>query len=276
MRPAPYIFEEPTNLAQAFQNLKHGTPIAGGQNLMAALRMRQINTPCLVSLEKIECFSNDIQITGDAIRIGALTTISELLNCAVITNELPWLHAAASRLGDTQVKNLATVVGNICWSDPRANMSVALLASRAEIKVVNEKLLERSVAIRDFFTGFQKNCLDNELVSSILVPRNSGDAGAYTEFSRQPNDLALVNVCVVNNQKSMVAVTGGTCSTPIVVTLEDPGNVKNGDSTLHRVISKLEDCADQFVSDQFGSSSYKLELAQVLLKRTLLIVREQL
>lgn len=38
MRPAPYIFEEPTNLAQAFQNLKHGTPIAGGQNLMAALR----------------------------------------------------------------------------------------------------------------------------------------------------------------------------------------------------------------------------------------------
>ena len=76
MRPAPYTFEEPTNLKQAFANLKDGTPIAGGQNLMPALRMRQIDTPCLVSLEKIRSFSSDILVTIDAIQIGALTTIS--------------------------------------------------------------------------------------------------------------------------------------------------------------------------------------------------------
>ena len=276
MRPAPYTFEEPTNLTQAFTNLKDGMPIAGGQNLMPALRMRQIDTPCLVSLEKIDAFSNDILVTVDAIQIGALTTIGELLNCAVIERELPWVHTAASKLGDTQVKNLATVVGNVCWSDPRANMSIALLASRAEIKVVNEKRLERSIPIRDFFTGFQENCLNGELVGSILIPRNSGDAGVYHEFSRQPNDLALVNVCVVSNQEGVVAAIGGTSATPIVVTLEYTDNVKNNDSILNRIISLLENYADQFTTDQFGSSGYKLELARVLLKRALPIVGEQL
>jgi carbon-monoxide dehydrogenase medium subunit len=275
MRPAPYTFEEPTNLTQAFVNLKDGMPIAGGQNLMPALRMRQIDTPCLVSLEKIESFSNDILVTVDAIQIGALTTISELLNCAVIEKELPWLHTAASKLGDTQVKNLATVVGNVCWSDPRANMSIALLASRAEIKVVNGKRLERSIPIGDFFTGFQENCLDDELVSSILIPRNSVDVGIYDEFSRQPNDLALVNVCAVNSQEGVTTAIGGTSTTPIVVTQEHTDNVKNNDSILDRIVLLLENDIDQFATDQFGSSRYRLELVHVLLKRALPIVVER-
>jgi CO/xanthine dehydrogenase FAD-binding subunit len=155
-------------------------------------------------------------------------------------------------------------------------MSIALLASQAEIKVVNEKRLERSIPIKDFFTGFQENCLDDELVSSILIPRNSGDVGIYDEFSRQPNDLALVNICVVNKREGLTAAIGGTCTTPIVATLEHTDNVKNNDSILNRIILTLENYANQFATDQFGSSRYKLELVRVLLKRALPIVGEQL
>lgn len=265
MRPAPFDYEEPTDLRQAFQGLKKGVPFAGGQSLMPALRMRQLEVNSLISLEKIVGLKKKITYTTNHIQLGALTTIRDLLDCHVIRQELPWLSEAASKLGDVQVRNLATVVGNICWSDPRANMSIALLASQAEVIAVDKNLKERFIPIEKFFIGFQKNVLNNELVTCIKLPRNINNSGCYKEFSRQPNDLALVNVCVIRTTEHVVAAVGGTSNIPLLIRLKSKEDT-NKAAEISKMLSKHK---HEFESDQFGSDVYKLELAENLISQTL-------
>ena len=265
MRPGPFDYYEPENIAQALDLIAEATVIAGGQSLIPSMRLRQVTVNKLISISKIAELSDDIIKKANSIEIGALTTLSDLLSSQIVEKYTPWLQEAAQQVGDVQVRNLATVVGNICWSDPRANMSIALLASNAIITTINTNLQEKKISLKDFFLSFQKNSLQNELVTNILIPNHEPTAGRYLEFSRQRNDLALVNVGAVSSEKKTTLVIGGTRNVPLII--ETDGHDKRNHAAT--IMNKIPDHLNDFHTDQYGSQQYRLELAISLARNVL-------
>jgi len=273
MRPGAFTYTRPATLADALRALAAGAvPLAGGQSLIQAMRLRAAEPQAVVDLAGVAELSDEITIGDDLITIGARVTHRALLEHAVIASELPWLHDAAQALGDVQVRNLGTVLGNVCWADPRANMPVALLACDAVVTAVapsHGELVDR-IALGDFFTGFRSHALNGRLATSIEIKRHGDARGCYLEFSRQRQDLALVNVCVVRSASHARVAVGGIDPMPVrlpeVETAILEGDAADVVNALHENLVRGRHAPQV---DHHGSDEYKLGLAVTLVRRAL-------
>jgi len=275
VRPAPFRYVKPKTLEQALHAVNSGAiPIAGGQSLIQAMRLRTAEPASIVDLNSVSELSDDIQCNSETIIIGALTTHRQLSEHPTINDEFPWLAKAVRELGDVQVRNRGTVLGNVCWADPRANMAVALLASDAVITATSSASkgkLER-ISITDFFNGFRRNVLGPKLATSIELLRNPNTVGCYIEFSRQPQDLALCNVCVVHRDTGTAVAVGGIDQQPIRVSQLEPVLRDQGlsDKLLTtRIEQTIAEIQLDPIDDQFGSPAFKQHLAATLIERAI-------
>lgn len=278
MRPAPFEYSRPSSLQAALAAIAGGaTPLAGGQSLLQAMRLRAAEPAALVDINAVAELSREIVFDATVVGIGALTTHAALLDDVRVAAEMPWLTAAARALGDVQVRNLGTVLGNVCWADPRANMLVALLASDAVVRVrALEDAAERRVPLADFVTGFRATALGRGLATGLEVPRRPAH-GVYLEFSRQRQDLALVNVCVVRAPGHARVAVGGVHQQALrLAALEArlaqrPLPEAVDDATLADLFDGL---ALDPIRDAYGSPEYKQQLARVLIGRALRTIAE--
>lgn len=273
MRPADFDYSRPSTLADALQSTRQGAlPLAGGQTLLPALRQRELAPRALVDLACVSELSSELHWLAESLAIGALVTHQTLASDSRIGAELPWLAQAARQLGDVQVRNRGTTLGNVCWADPRANMLVALGASDAVV-VVQDAVgaLPRRLPIADFVTGFRSTCLAGGIATALELPLGPR-RGIYLEFARQPQDLALVNVCVVRGPGMARIVVGGVHDRPVrLARLE--ALVATGDprqppppATLAEALGELDLATP---ADLHGSADYRRHLAVVLLQRAL-------
>ena len=273
MRPGAFTYTRPATLADALRALAAGAvPLAGGQSLIPAMRLRAAEPKALLDLAGVAELSDEIAVSDQLITIGARVTHRALAEHPLIGAEMPWLREAALALGDVQVRNLGTVLGNVCWADPRANMPVALLASDAVVTAVAAAHGDRveRIALSDFFTGFRSHALHGRLATSIEIKRQAGAHGCYLEFSRQRQDLALVNVCVIRSAKQARVAVGGIDPMPVRLP-EVEAAIVNGDGAdiVHALHTNLVRGRHAPVLDQHGSDEYKLGLAVTLVRRAL-------
>jgi CO/xanthine dehydrogenase FAD-binding subunit len=271
MRPAPFSYSRPATIAEALRALgAGGVPLAGGQSLIQAMRLRTAEPRALVDLAGVAELSDTITITDQHVVIGARVTHRALLEHPTVAREMPWLTAAAQALGDVQVRNRGTVLGNVCWADPRANWTVAMLASDAAVSALSPQEPSRvqRIATSEFFTGYRSQVLGNRLATALEVPRRHGARGSYVEFARQPQDLALVNVCVVTSSAGTRVAVGGIDARPVRLRGVESALDNGGD--LDAVLAaSLAPSLHTPVADTHGSASYKLGLAATLIKRAL-------
>lgn len=278
MRPAPFSYTRPANLHAALAAIADGAlPLAGGQSLLQAMRLRSAEPAAVVDLNAVAELSRGHHWQASTLTIGALATHASIVAADDIAQEMPWLCAAARALGDVQVRNLGTILGNVCWADPRANMLIALLASDAIVVARHPaESGERRIAIEHFVTGFREHALDGALAVALEVPRRTAH-GAYLEFSRQRQDLALVNVCVVRGERHARVAIGGIHRTPVrAVAFEELLAAR----PLHALPSATElagllDGLDLVpIEDAHSTPGYKCELARVLVMRALRAIAE--
>jgi len=263
MRPAAFEFLRPRTIDEALMAIAHGAqPLAGGQSLLAAMRLRDAEPTALIDLDAIDALDAELRFDDEHLHIGAHVTHRLLAESAAVANGLPWLCDAARQLGDVQVRNLGTVLGNVCWADPRANLAVALLASDACVIAAGPDGARERIGLGEFFTGFRRNALGPRLAIALVVPCHAGARGAYLEFSRQRQDLALINVCVVRQGELMRIAVGGIAAVPVRLHAVEDAGVAALDSTL---------TTDHYtpIADQHGGADYKLHLARVLVRRAL-------
>jgi len=216
MRPSPFAYSRPHRLADALAETALGAvPLAGGQSLIPAMRQREAAPAALVDLNQIDELPAALAWTGQSLRIGARVTHAQLLADAAVAARLPWLTQAVRTLGDVQVRQRGTPVGNVCWADPRANLLVALLACDAVVHLQGpQDAAPRQLALADFITGFRRTAAGAAIVTTLEVPLQFSQ-GTYVEFSRQRQDLALVNLCVVRGAGSARVVVGGLDQRPL-------------------------------------------------------------
>jgi carbon-monoxide dehydrogenase medium subunit len=279
----PFAYHTPETVKDAAGLLEQygGTAkvFAGGTDIMVMLRDRIISVDNIIDIKKIPGLRGIEWNPATGLHIGALTTITDIVESAVVLEKYPSLKKSAEVLGSPQVRNKATIGGNICRSSPSADTPPSLIAFDAVVTIggVNG---ERTVPIGEFFTGPGRNVLDKELVTGITLPAIKGAYGtAFGKISRVSEDLSKVNCAVV------LKMTDKTCSDIRVVlgaVGATPVRAKNVEGVLRgQVVTDelIEKAADKVtedikpIDDIRSTAAYRNKVGRVLIKR---LVKEAL
>jgi CO/xanthine dehydrogenase FAD-binding subunit len=171
------------------------TPIAGGTELMVALGAGRLQPKKLISLWNLEEL-RFIDITPDAIILGAGTTFTDIRKHPVIAEEFPILAQAASWTGSIANQNRGTIGGNIVNASPAADTPPALLAYDAELSLISTRG-SRTLPYRDFHLAYKETALEpDELLHSITILRNYTDYKSYIRKVGTRNAQAISKVAI--------------------------------------------------------------------------------
>lgn len=192
---------EPKSIDEALSLLtKHGTEakvIAGGTDVMVDIKYKE-EPGCLINIKKIPGLTG-IHENGGSLRIGPLATIRELETNAILRDKLPVLWEAAHQFASLQVRNTATIGGNICRASPSGETLAPLLVLEASAKCAFSEG-EQNQPFMKFFQGPGKSVLGGKgLLTEIDVPYPpAGSKGVYLKHAvRGAMDIAMVGVAVL-------------------------------------------------------------------------------
>lgn len=177
-------------------SLENAKFIAGGTDVMVQIRQKKIAPAHLISLRNIKGFAT-IE-TGDGLQIGGGVTHSDIVASGFIQKQYPALTDAAGKVGSRQIRNVATVSGNICNAAPSADTACPLLVLDADVRVAGPRG-ERRVPLDDFFLGAGRvDLAPGELVTGFRLPPFGQNTGsAYIKHTRrQAMDLPMVGIAV--------------------------------------------------------------------------------
>ena len=200
-----FTLERPTSLAAAEQLTTGGAKaLAGGQTLLASMKLRLSSPDQLVDLSGIKDLSS-IKREGNTFVIGAMARHADVAIHAELKAALPALADLAANIGDRQVRAMGTLGGSVANNDPSACYPSAVLALGATIHTTSRK-----IAADDFFLGMFATALnEGELITAISFPIPK--RAAYMKFKQSASRFALVGVFVAQFDAGVrVAVTGAS------------------------------------------------------------------
>ena len=243
--------------------------IAGGTDLVALMKDRAVTPKYVIDVKPISSLGYIEWDERGGLSIGALTKICEILNSDVIKEKYFSLHQAAESFGTTQVRNMATIGGNICRSSPSADTVPPLLAFDARVKLVGPKG-ERTVLLADFFTGPGENVLDNEILTEIKVPPLQRPYGtAFKKVARSSEDLARVNcavkIVISDGKCEDVRIAFGTVA-PTPIRAKKVEQALQGKEISAKVIEKAAGKVAKDITPQ-SDVEYKIYICRTLIKR---------
>jgi aerobic carbon-monoxide dehydrogenase medium subunit len=176
--------------------------LAGGQSLIAAMKLRLAKPSSVVDLGSIKGLSG-IKADAKAVTIGAMTRHAEVAASAAVKKAIPALAALAGGIGDRMVRNMGTIGGSLANNDPAADYPAGVLGLGATI-VTNK----RKIAADDFFKGMYETALGKgEIIEEVSFPIPK--RAAYMKFKNPASRYAIVGVFVADfGSSARVAVTG--------------------------------------------------------------------
>jgi len=176
--------------------------LAGGTDLMPQTRGGRLQLqPVLMNVRHVAELKGVVDEGGIA-RIGALVTITELLESALVRQRLNLLWQACDHFASDQIRNVATVGGNLCNASPAGDTLVPLLAMDAQVVLAHKQngaVHERRVPLTAFFVSPGRTCrARSELLTAVEVPLSPpGFAGEfYKHGSRPALDIAAISIAV--------------------------------------------------------------------------------
>jgi aerobic carbon-monoxide dehydrogenase medium subunit len=250
--------------------------LAGGTDLLPQMKnsvvmpKRVIDLSGVARVKIVECDTKGL-------RIGAAVPARQVEQDPRVREGYAAVAESAALLGSVQVRNLATVGGNICNAAPSADMAPPLVALEAQAVIAGPKG-ERRVPLSDFFTGVRKTVVGpDELLVEIFVPApGPHSGGSYIRHTpRRELDIAVVGVA------SQVTIANGVCAkarislaavapTPVRATAAEAA--LEGKPLTPELIERAADLAGQAakpISDQRGSADFRRHLVRILTRRTL-------
>ena len=190
---------EPTTVAEACTLLaEHGSGarvVAGGQRLSLLLRRGELKPSCLVSVKNAAGLDS-ITASKEGTKIGSMVTLQRLETARSEHPTLRALSETVADVADRQIRNRATLGGNICEAHPASDITVVLMALNAAVKLVSTDG-ERVVQLRDFVTdAFTTAAQSGELLTEVIIPPftlpHSG--AVYHRFALRAGDYPVVGV----------------------------------------------------------------------------------
>ena len=272
---------EPKSLSEALSVLeKHGAEtkvIAGGTDVMVDIKFKE-EPGGLVNIKKIPGLTG-IQENGGSLRIGALTTIRDLETNALVREKLPVLWEAAHQFASLQVRNTATIGGNICRASPSGETLAPLIVLDAKAKLAFADG-EKTVPFTSFFQGPGKSSAGaTGLLTEIEVPYPAaGSKGVYLKHAvRGAMDIAMVGVAVLitpdagkNNVQDARIGLGAVAPTPVRASkTEALLRGKPLTSALLKEAAAMAASESSPISDQRSSAENRRWIVEALTRRGL-------
>ena len=175
-------------------------PVAGGTDLLIRIRERKLKQASLVSILRIPELKKISIEAGGTICIGACCDFTQITEEPLILEKLPMLAEACRQIGSPQIRNAATIGGNICNGAVSADSVIPLYALDA-VLTLQSKAGERDLPIREFHIGPGKTiCKPGELLTMIRIPKESyqNHGACYIKFGqRRAMEIAALS-CAVN------------------------------------------------------------------------------
>jgi aerobic carbon-monoxide dehydrogenase medium subunit len=200
-----FNYQRPTSLQDASSLVHAGAQaLAGGQTLLASMKLRLSSPESLVDLSQIPELK-EIKLEGDHLVIGAMVKHAQVATHPLVKQHLPALADLASHIGDKQVRAMGTLGGSVANNDPSACYPSAVLALGAHIHTT-----QRVIAAQDFFLGMFSTALESgELITAISFPCTS--QAVYLKFKQQASRFAMVGIFMARLPDGVrVAITGAS------------------------------------------------------------------
>ncbi len=277
-----FIYLEPKTMAEALEfRAMHGAKssiIAGGTDLLVKMRAQVLQPDYVIGLNRIPGIDHINIDAGTEVVIGAMATLSLLAEHEGIINHFPALAHAASVTATVQIRNMGTLVGNICNASPSADNATPLLVYDAQLVVVNQAG-ERVVALDHFFAGPGKTILEQgDIVKEILIPFPGSISGSSYQKVSTRSKVDIAGICVSalisldSSGKVLKARIALGAVAPIPMRVYKAEELLTGtvpDSELLIQAAKIAREASAPISDMRSSADYRKAMVEVLTLRAL-------
>lgn len=237
--------------------------IAGGQSLLASLAFRLSNPGVLIDISGIEAIKGIAENDG-ILRVGALTTHTQLGRSDEVRRLAPLLHQAVPMIAHAAIRNRGTIGGNLAYADPASELPACLVALGADILLASRRG-ERRVPAAAFFLGLFETALEpGEIIAGVEVPAiSSGARCAIMEISRRAGDYAMAGLAAWSDGVTARLVYFGMGEVPVFAAKASSLFISGGTKAAQEVL--VHDLAP--IGDQHSSAEMKLHLARVLTGR---------
>ena len=269
----------PQSLPQALELLRRlngqAHVIAGGSDLIIKMRRGELAPATIINIKRLPELKGISFDKESGLRLGALTTLGELTRSPIIHKYYPCLTKTANLIASRQIRNFATVGGNLCNASPAADTAPPLIALEATVHLVGPQG-ERELPLEDFFLGPGQAALaQGELLQRINVPPPDGETVYIKHIPRAFMDISIVGVCVRVKLADNVCrfariVLGAVAPTPLRAQQAEAALL---DQPL------TPDCIDQAaklaaeesapIDDPGGSAWYRRRMVEVVTRRGL-------
>ena len=280
---APHTLDEAADILRA----GNVTIFAGGTDVMPQMKAGKLTLQStLMNIRRIPELRGIAQVQS-VVRIGALTTITELLNSALVRERFNALWQACDHFASDQLRNTATIGGNICNASPAGDTLVPLLALDAKVVLAgkpNGALATRAMPLADFFVapGRTKRAA-TELVTAVELPLPpAGSVSEFFKFGTRPAlDIAMISIGLgaVRDGKTLRNVRvafGSVAPTPIRAPQTEAAieGKPLDDATIEAAVAAAAKDIHP-ISDVRASDWYRRELVHNILQRMLVHVRDR-
>lgn len=280
MIPANFNYHKATSLKEAIalsQELgEEAKYMSGGHSLLPMMKLRFATPEHIIDISKIEGLSY-IKEDGDLLKLGALTTQTEMEHNPLLKANYPIFGDAVWLTADPSVRNCGTIGGNIAHGDAANDQPALMLAMRATI-IAEGADGKKTIPIDEFFHGFYMTALEpSDVLTEIQIPKSKKNSGgAYHKVERKVGDYATAGVAVhVELDDDGVCQEIGiglTNVSALPMRLERGEEVLRGKKITADLIEQVgiiagEDSEPE--SDLRGSEAYKRSIINTITKRML-------
>ncbi len=263
-----------------------GVLLAGGTDLLLDLKLGKRHHKNVISLTRITELKS-ITVENDKLVLGAGVTHNQLIESPVVREKWFAISEAAESIGTEQIRNTATVGGNLCTAASCADTAPVLIAMRAEVEITNSSG-KRALPLEEFFTDHRTTALEKgDILSRILVPVPSPGTGTcYKKFGlRGAANISVASVAAMVQLEDGVCrdarfVMGAVAPTPKIA-------VRAGELIQGKSVSELSDESvlqqlalvisneAEPIDDIRGSGAYRREVTGVQARRAFTVALER-
>jgi len=250
--------------------------LAGGTDLVIDLKVRRYTVKNVVDISRIKELDY-IADDGDRVRIGALTKLQSIADSPIIREKVPVLADAIREMASWQIRNIATIGGNLCNASPAADTAPPLYVLNATLRLVSKEG-EREVPIAEFFLGPRKTALrSKELLKEIVIPHEPGCGASFLKLGRRNSfTLSVVAVAtlvkVVENKFADVRIALNSVAPTPVRARKAEEYLKGKEVSLDNITEAaklvLHDISP--ISDVRASAEYRKDMSVVLTRDSLI------
>ena len=248
---------------------------AGGTDILVMMREGKMSVEYLIDIKGLAELKNIKTLECGCLKIGAACTFNEIIANEKIKSDYPELVDGMARIGSLQVRNLATIGGNIANAIPSADSAPCLLIADAKVEIASAEGI-RQVPVCEFWLGHRKTVLqEGELISAFILPAKKPNAGAYyyKYTRRKAMDIALFGVGVY------VEMTDGKCTdarvamataAPTPIRVKEAEEYMIGKALTEEELKQAGEIAAAAINPRSSvrsSAEYRKQLAKVLTPR---------